>query len=214
MGDSTYQELLGELIDGMLLRLWTATPGQVVAYDAASQTATVQPLPYEWDGDGGQEALPVLPGVPVMFPRGNGFAMTWPLAKGDHVLLVFCRRSIERWRASGSNGDPQSDRRHNISDAFAIPGAFHAGGKLADVPTSDVEIREPTGGIIKVGKGATHAAMLGDTFVSAMSSLLTALSTHTHVTAVGPTMPPSNAATILASSTGTSSVLSTKVKVK
>lgn len=111
--------------------LRVALPGRVETYDPTTQTCTVQPLLYEGviDETGTRQAerLPVLVGVPVVFPGSGGFSVTWPIAAGDTVLVVFSSSSIDRWLALGGEVDPIDDRRHHISDAIAIPG-------LRDVP--------------------------------------------------------------------------------
>lgn len=152
MADSL-EDILGRILDRATGDLWTALPARVVAYDKDSQRAQVQPAPADVDG-----ALPVLAGVPVVFPGGGGSAIVWPLKSGDTGLLVFCSRSIQRWLASADEGDPQSTRHHHIGDAVFIPGLRTAGGVLTSVPANDLEIREPTGGLVKVGQGATLAA--------------------------------------------------------
>jgi len=154
----TFEQALQRILDAAVTDVWTALPGVVASYDAASQRVQVQPAPADVDGP-----LPLLAGVPVVFPGAGAAGITWPIAKGDTGLLVFCSRSIERWLASGDAGDPQSERHHHVGDAVFIPGLRSSGGVLASVPTADLEIREPTGGLVKVGQGATaFAARQGD----------------------------------------------------
>lgn len=152
MADSL-EDILGRILDRATGDLWTALPARVVAYDKDSQRAQVQPAPADEDG-----ALPVLAGVPCVFPGGGGGGIVWPLKSGDTGLLVFCSRSIARWLSDGDYGDPQSTRHHHIGDAVFIPGLRTSGGVLASVPANDMEIREPTDGLVKVGQGATLAA--------------------------------------------------------
>lgn len=163
----TVEEALDQLLESESLRIWTALPGTVVAYDQASQTCTVQPLPAGPTGP-----LPVLAEVPVMFPRGGGASMTWPLAKGDHVLLVFCARAIGQWFHGGRTGAPDSPRHHALTDAIAIPGLFRAGQQLAGLGNK-LELREPTGGTIDIGVGAAQgAARTGDAVTLSAAWLL------------------------------------------
>jgi hypothetical protein len=66
---------------------------------------------------------PVIKDVVVAWPLcGNG-GLSFDLAKGDAVLLVFCDRSIVEWVAGGGSGKvPAVDRRtHDITDALAFP---------------------------------------------------------------------------------------------
>ena len=87
-------------------------PGVVEAYDVAAQRADIQPLLRRnlVARDGSElapESLPILHDVPIIFPRGGSgtgaFFISWPLAAGDHVLLVFIERSIDQWFAG--NGE-------------------------------------------------------------------------------------------------------------
>ena len=55
-------------IDARLKRLHTALPGRIVAFDAARQVASVQPMIEQQLMDGSRQALPLLPDVPVQFP--------------------------------------------------------------------------------------------------------------------------------------------------
>jgi len=66
--------------------------------------------------------MPVVPDVPVVWPRSGGAQMTMPVRRGDTVLLVFTDRSIDRWLAQGGNVTPDDRRQHDLSDAVAVPG--------------------------------------------------------------------------------------------
>ena len=81
----------------------TAMPGRVEKYDSQRQKADVKPLlkrtVVNLDGTELSEELPVIPDVPVVFPRAGGFFISLPIKKGDFVLLVFCERSIDNYTA-------------------------------------------------------------------------------------------------------------------
>ena len=99
----------------------TSCPGRIESYDVAKQKASVQPLiELEYTGPDGSrktERLPVIQGVPVMFG-----GMTYPLSKGDTVLITFCQSSIDKWLVTGGIVDPLDDRHHDINDAVCFPG--------------------------------------------------------------------------------------------
>lgn len=122
----TLEELLLAAQDTALAGVWTALPGVVQAYNASEQTVDVQPAVMngytDESGDRATETLPVIPRVPVVFPGAGVYSITWPLAVGDTVLLVFSSRSIDTYLAQGGVADPRDDRRHSLSDAVAIPG--------------------------------------------------------------------------------------------
>jgi hypothetical protein len=95
----TIEQLLDLVMTSRLRELHTALPCRVESYNASKQTADVLPMIKRQvpDGDGGYtlEDLPVLPNVPVAFPRGGGgFFMSFPLQKGDFVFVVFSERAI------------------------------------------------------------------------------------------------------------------------
>lgn len=103
-----------------------ALPGRVESYDSSTQQASVQPLirkaRIDESGERQVDRLPVVNGVPVVFPGCGGFSITWPLSAGDTVLLVFASGSLDKWLSVGGEVDPNDDRRQHISDAIAIPG--------------------------------------------------------------------------------------------
>jgi hypothetical protein len=103
-------------------RLRVALPGVIVSFDADAQTATVQPLIDQVMADGTTRALPVLQDVPVSFPRGGGFVLTFPVSEGDECQLVFNDRCIDGWWASGNPSPPLDYRIHDLSDATAHVG--------------------------------------------------------------------------------------------
>ena len=60
--------------------------------------------------------------MPVVFPGGGGFALTFPVAAGDECLVVFASRCIDAWWQSGGVGEPMEPRMHDLSDGFALIG--------------------------------------------------------------------------------------------
>lgn len=128
MGAPSEADNLLRAVKAQTARIHTSIPGVVVSYDAATQTADVRPAvkSFSRDAKGAITAAtqPVIPAVPVAFPEGGGFSITWPLEAGDPVLLVFCERSLDEWRSvTGDDHEPQDPaRRHDLMDAIAIPG--------------------------------------------------------------------------------------------
>lgn len=117
-----------QIVDAKLVELHTCLPAKVERYDAEKQQADVTPVlkrVYLDEDDAEQEVdYPVITNVPVAFPRGGGFSLSWPLAKGDPVWLVFAERSLDGYlETDGATPlDPKDARRHNISDAVCYPG--------------------------------------------------------------------------------------------
>ncbi|UUM20887.1 Gp138 family membrane-puncturing spike protein [Mycoavidus sp. SF9855] len=105
-----------------LKKVHVALPGRIVRFDPSTQTASVQPLIEQVLQNDQAAPLPMLTDVPVQFPRGGAFVMTFPVAPGDECLLIFAERCIDGWFASGQSSIPLDYRLHDLSDGFALMG--------------------------------------------------------------------------------------------
>src|SRR5260221_3943082 len=105
--------------------LHVALPGVVQSYDPATQTASIKPMVQrvvrEQDDERAVDPMPVLPAVPVVFARGGGYFMTFPLVAGDAGLLVFCERDPGPWRHTGQDSDPGDEGLHWLTGAVLYP---------------------------------------------------------------------------------------------
>lgn len=126
----TLAEAIRRALEARASEICTAIPARVESYDPATQRCSAQPLirrGYEDETGARQvERLPVVTDVPVVFPGAGAYSITFPVAKGDTVLLVFSQASLDKWLQSGKDIDPLDDRRHSLTDAIAIPGLRHA----------------------------------------------------------------------------------------
>ena len=139
------QETLNQLKKQVSSVLRVALPGTVESFDAETVTAAIQ-LGILGLSDGESTALSVLNDVPVMFPRGGGCSLTFPVNKGDECLVIFADRSIDFWWQSGGIQEPVDDRMHDLSDAFCIVGPQSQAKKISGISTSEVELRSDDGG--------------------------------------------------------------------
>ena len=160
--------------------LRVAAPGIIQSFDPIRQTAVVQIALREKVVTPGKSpvdtAISVLKDVPVVMPRGGGFALTLPIQAGDECLLVFADMCIDYWWLRGGVQNQFELRRHDLSDAFCIPGPWsqpqilpaynptnmqlrsYAGDVVIDISTSGVAITAPTvstSGNFVAGTGAT-----------------------------------------------------------
>ena len=182
---STLASNIKEGIEARLKDLHTASPGIIESFDPVTQTASIQPAIRRvfklFDGE--KEILtptdlPILINVPIQFPRGGGFSMTFPVAKGDECLLVFCERSIDNWHNSGGVQDPRARRFHSLSDATAFVGLSSLSNSVPDYDPVNMQIRKddgsaaisitPNGDIALISEQvvlvqADHVAINGDT---------------------------------------------------
>jgi len=80
-----------------------------------------------------------------VWPRAGGFALTFPIAAGDEVLVVFASRCIDSWWQSGGVGAPAEARMHDLSDGFAILAPTSQPKKLTGVSSTNVQLRDESG---------------------------------------------------------------------
>jgi hypothetical protein len=117
-------------------------PGEIVEYDPAEQRAIVQPMIKRAfiDAAGVRQVSrrAAIPDVPVLFQGGGGSRQTFPVAKGDTVLLVFCDASLDVWLSLGREVDPGDDRSHDVTDAIAIAGLLSFADATPAHPTATV----------------------------------------------------------------------------
>jgi hypothetical protein len=149
----TLAQVMREAVEYRLRDLNTAMPAKITMYDSSKQTVDVQPLinslQLTSEGEDLEETLPVMPDVPVMFPRNGEYFMTFPLKVGDVVLLIFNQRSIDKYTAntSGDPVNPEDFRLHDLSDAIALPGFFPFGESIKDIDTSRMALGKDKGGM-------------------------------------------------------------------
>ncbi|EPK1262340.1 Gp138 family membrane-puncturing spike protein [Enterobacter kobei] len=126
-----------------------ALPGIVQSFDPGAVTAVVQPAirSVEKDNDGNRitKNYPLLVDVPVIFPRGGGCTLTFPVKAGDECLVIFADRCIDFWWQNGGVQEPVDDRVHDLSDAFCIVGPQSQAQKISGISGSAVELRSDDG---------------------------------------------------------------------
>lgn len=137
--------MLNTAIEAHALRTHTSLPGIIVSYDSAKQTAKVQPAIQTIFRETGPVAIEPLVDVPVHFPRGGGFVLTFPVASGDECLLVFSERAIDFWWQNGGVQLPVEYRLHDLSDAFAYVGFSSLPNIPVGMSTTAVELRAVDG---------------------------------------------------------------------
>lgn len=128
-------------LDAALKNLHTSLPGIIASYDPDTQVASVQPAIQRIFTEKGAVALPLCVDVPVAFPGGGDFFLTFPVAQGDECILLFSERCIDFWHVNGGVQLPADYRLHDLSDAMAIVGINSQAKKLTAVQTDGAELR-------------------------------------------------------------------------
>lgn len=191
------EQAVAELSANILGRINVCLPGVVASYDHGARKASVRPAIRSFYIDEDTESrmserMPVIPNVPVLSVMyGSTFAVDAPLAVGDHVLLLFCDRSIDEYEQTGQDDNtPQDPRRFDLSDAVALPVQLRPSSapvsQLVVDATGAVELH---GAAASLRLGATGTARLGSVaadltdltgaVADALDALCTALGTFT-----------------------------------
>ncbi|WP_174847522.1 Gp138 family membrane-puncturing spike protein [Yersinia artesiana] len=137
-------ETLRTLQSSVSSQLRVSMPGIVQSFDADSVTCDIQ-IGIKGESGGESTNLSVLTSVPVVFPRGGGVTMTFPIKAGDECLLVFGDRCIDFWHQSGDIQETVDERQHDLSDAFAIIGPQSQAKKISGISTSAAQFRSDDG---------------------------------------------------------------------
>lgn len=180
-------EALRRVLESERSELHTAIPGIVRGYDHEKQTADVEPAllrvvpAFEEEDEDPRERLPILPSVPVQWPRAGGFFLHFPVEAGDECLLVFSESDINAWRESGQVSDPGTFARHVLSGAVAIPGIHSRGKANTSASSTDGRIGKEGGPFIgftpggEIQVGGPYELCRGDNLQEHLDAISTAL---------------------------------------
>ena len=182
---SDLDEVFRAAIRSLQSSIWTCLPGSITSFDPVMVMASVQPgvsgQIKSPDGTLTSVNFPVLTDVPVMFPRGGGATLTFPIRPGDECLIFFASRAVDGWTQSGGIQPPSDDRKHAMADAFVLAGPQSQAKRLTGISVSTTQLRsddgatyvelDPAGKIVNVvAPGGFHVTAPTSTF----SGLVTA----------------------------------------
>jgi hypothetical protein len=146
--------------------------GRIESFDTTKQTATVKPLLQE-TSRGDTVALPVLQGVPVIFPGGGGAWLTFPVEKGNYCEIHFADRSLDQWKAKGGEVDPIDQARHALKDCVARVGIQPPSDPIPNFDGSSVVLGFAGGVTVKISSagislngGSTPVAKVGSQVIA------------------------------------------------
>lgn len=161
-----FNDVLIKIIRKEVGNIHTSIPAIVEEYDASKPTVVVKPLIRKLYDDGDTLAMPRIYNVPVVFPRTNNFSFTFPISKGDQVLLIFSERCLDEYLFLGGEQTPQDPRTFDLSDAIAIPGLFpFEQGKLPNnnedvkITYKNTSITIKANGDIEIGGSSLQSLM-------------------------------------------------------
>ncbi len=113
------KDMVNSSIKAFTSRMHICVPAMVFSYDKKTNTASVYPV--SGVELAGENQMPMIHNVVVAFSGTSRHQFYYEIKKGDHVLLHFCDVSIQNWLYYQYVGWPDSARRFNINDCYAMP---------------------------------------------------------------------------------------------
>lgn len=149
--DSVVDQAGGDLASNLRVAL----PAIVTEFNDKQQTVTLQPAIAGTGADGAALKLPPLADVPVKFPRGGGFAFTFPITAGDEGLAIFSDRCIDGWFSTGQISQEDDHRLHDLSDGFFLPGVSSLSRAIGTFRNDAIVMRQLDGnGYVSIDKSS------------------------------------------------------------
>jgi hypothetical protein len=181
--EPTLQDVLESSIASIIGQLHTCFPASIETYDESKSMASVQPLiSRKYDG-GDIVDFPVIPNVPVVWMRTTLGSVSFPLSRGDGVLVLCAERSLDEWLSKGLKVAPEDKRRYALIDAIVIPGlfAFNSTTKISGNTSFQIHFKNQTiqitdSGEIEIGSAPLQKAMT-EAYKTALGIYLTAVQT-------------------------------------
>lgn len=150
--------------ESVMSGLFVALPCIVQSFNPDAVTIEAQPA-IKWrineDGIDKTVPLPLLVDVPVIFPRGGGATLTFPIKAGDECLVIFADRCIDYWWQSGGVQEAVDPRKHNLSDGLALVGPQSQAQKISGISTSEVQLRSDDGSAyVAINTGSKYVTVI------------------------------------------------------
>lgn len=129
--------------------------GRITSVNTSNQTVSVQILHKRINESNLVKRelrdYPLLQDVPFVVLGGGNSYLSFPISVGDNCLLLFNDYEIDRWWDTGESLPANFERKHDISDAFALVGV-HSIVDLIQGYSSYVHLKYSDNSSITVGE--------------------------------------------------------------
>lgn len=175
--NSTLLELFKKKI---FLDLRVCLPANVISYNATENTADLQIAIQEVLMNNKFIDMPQIFDIPVLELGGNDLSVKIPLKAGDTGIVIFCDRDITLFKQEKKNTQPQTLRKHDLSDGIFIPMKFgNSGSSNIVIQSADGSTKfEVTSSGINIKGNVTIEGNIQATDVKTDS--VSSLNTHIH----------------------------------
>lgn len=130
-------------------------PAVVVSFDRTKGRAEVKPA-ITMTTTAGEQVERSAISVPVHYPGGGGFLLSFPLKKGDTGWLICADEDISFFVQTGKVSAPGVFRRHDLADSFFIPDSLVTGLNKPSFASGDssAAVLQSTDGSTKISMAA------------------------------------------------------------
>lgn len=125
--------ILKMLKRNIFIELNVCIPAIVKAYNSADNTVDLQPAIQAVLKDNSFLTLPQIFDIPVLELGGKGLSVKIPLEAGDTGIVIFCDRDITLFKQEKKNTQPNTLRKHDLSDGIFIPMRFGNSGATDNI---------------------------------------------------------------------------------
>lgn len=139
-----YDDTLVEIKTETFATLNCIQIGRISTFDKGNQTANVEIQFKRRVTDTEIADYPVLQDCPVFVLQGGGAYIDLPIAAGDYCLVLFNDRNIDTWWDTADVAQPDTRRKHSLSDGIAIVG-INPRTSVRDIDGSIVRILGTSG---------------------------------------------------------------------
>ncbi len=131
-GNDTLSGLLNFALLKFLQGVDACLPAEVLAYDAATNRAQVQPQIVQVTTGNDPVPRAQVASVPVARWGAGGFLIYFPVATGDKGWLIANDRDISIFKQTGLQSAPNTNRLHSFEDGWFLPDTAIGAATLAD----------------------------------------------------------------------------------
>jgi Phage protein Gp138 N-terminal domain len=132
--------------------LHVALPCIVASFDSIKQTVSVKPALTEIGYVSGLRTTQwknlILVDIPIVLPGSDEYAMTFPIIPGNECLVLFADVAIDSWFQSSGQNNQIEERRHSLSDGFALFRPRSLPNVLPNYSTTSAQLRTRDGTVV------------------------------------------------------------------
>ena len=116
--------ILDTLKKNIFSTLNVCIPATVTKYNKSNNTVDLQPAIQVVLTDNSFLDMPQVFDIPILEMGGNGLSIRIPLKSGDTGFILFCDRDITLFKQEKKKTQPNTLRKHDLSDGIFIPMKF------------------------------------------------------------------------------------------